>query len=145
MNYLHSRCELIYKQSLDENAVQLIFMHGCLGSFNEVRKILPMLTYLPGGEALDVVASRYLFLHISGLSNGSLPRYCWSVNPSKKGFNLRKIADVNKLMITLAYKKYVAQGGERGSLMTRPLGQLYPKNCKVIDAGYIEDYSEFLI
>src|SRR5271167_4318200 len=62
-----------------------------------------------------------------------LPGYGWTTNPSKKGFNLGKIADLfNKLMVLLGYKKYVAQGGDWGSLIARRLAQLFPQNCKAI-------------
>jgi pimeloyl-ACP methyl ester carboxylesterase len=63
----------------------------------------------------------------------SLPGYCWSTNPNKKGFNLGKIAETfNKLMIALGYSAYFAQGGDWGALICRRLAQLYPENCKAI-------------
>jgi len=69
---------------------------------------------------------------------GSLPGYCWSSNPSKKGFNISKMAETfNKLMIKLGYSKYVAQGGDWGALITRRLAQLYPENCKAIHVNML--------
>jgi len=65
--------------------------------------------------------------------DGSLPGYCWSTNPKRKGFNIGKIAETfNKLMIALGYEKYVAQGGDWGSIITRRMGQLHPDHCKAI-------------
>src|SRR5277367_1829775 len=68
----------------------------------------------------------------------SLPGYCWSTNPTKKGFNLGKIAETfNKLMLELDYPTYVAQGGDWGSLVTRRLGQLYPSHCRSIHVNML--------
>jgi pimeloyl-ACP methyl ester carboxylesterase len=70
--------------------------------------------------------------------DGSLPGYCWSTNPSKKGFNLGKIAETfNKLMVALGYTTYVAQGGDWGSVITRRLAQLYPQHCKAIHVNML--------
>ena len=69
---------------------------------------------------------------------GSLPGYCWSTNPTKKGFNLGKIAETfNKLMIALDYPSYVAQGGDWGSIVTRRLGQLHPEHCRAIHVNML--------
>ena len=43
----------------------------------------------------------------------------------------------NKLMITLGYTKYVAQGGDWGALITRRLAQLHPENCKAIHVNML--------
>jgi pimeloyl-ACP methyl ester carboxylesterase len=72
------------------------------------------------------------------MSNVSLPGYAWTTNPSKKGFNLGKIAELfNKLMLALGYEKYVAQGGDWGSLITRRLGQLHSDHCKAIHVNLL--------
>jgi pimeloyl-ACP methyl ester carboxylesterase len=69
---------------------------------------------------------------------GSLPGYCWSTNPTKRGFNLGKMAETfNKLMQLLGYPQYVSQGGDWGSLVARRLGQLYPDNCKAIHVNML--------
>lgn len=70
--------------------------------------------------------------------NGSLPGYCWSTNPSKKGFNVSKIAQTfNSLMLALGYPRYVAQGGDWGSIIARRLAQLYPENCVAIHVNML--------
>jgi len=35
-------------------------------------------------------------------------------------------------MLSLNYPTYVAQGGDRGSSISRMLGMLYPQNCKAV-------------
>jgi len=40
-------------------------------------------------------------------------------------------------MLALGYDKYVAQGGDWGSLITRRLGQLYSEHCKAIHVNML--------
>ena len=40
-------------------------------------------------------------------------------------------------MIALGYTKYVAQGGDWGSLIARRLGQVYPTHCKAIHVNLL--------
>jgi pimeloyl-ACP methyl ester carboxylesterase len=40
-------------------------------------------------------------------------------------------------MIKLGYTKYVAQGGDWGSLITRRLGQLHSDHCKAIHVNML--------
>lgn len=55
----------VHKKAVSENQpIPLIFIHGWPGSFNEVQKILPLLTEPPDGEqAFHVVAPRYSYTH----------------------------------------------------------------------------------
>ena len=49
----------------------------------------------------------------------------------QKGFDIRKIAETfNTLMGALGYERYVAQGGDWGSSISRVLGVVYPANCR---------------
>ena len=128
----------VHQKSNLEGAIPLIFIHGWPGSFHEVHKILPLLTQPEKGEqAFHIVAPRSV-PHFLRLLIRSLPGYCWSTNPRKKGFNLGKMAETfNKLMITLGYPKYVAQGGDWGFLIARRLAQLYPENCRAIHVNML--------
>jgi pimeloyl-ACP methyl ester carboxylesterase len=113
----------VHQTSPHPNAIPLIFIHGWPGHFNEVSKILPLLTNPEQPEtttAFHVVAP-------------SIPGFAFSSNPTKKGFNIHKIAETfNKLMVSLGYHEYVAQGGDWGSSISRMLGVLYPQNCKAV-------------
>jgi pimeloyl-ACP methyl ester carboxylesterase len=80
----------------------------------------------------------YYSLAFEGVLINSLPGYCFSDNPTKKGFNLGKMATTfNSLMIALNYPSYVAQGGDWGSLIVRRMGQLHPLNCKAIHVNLL--------
>ena len=109
----------VHQQSPQRDAIPLIFIHGWPGHFHEVSKILPLLTDPPRGQqAFHVVAP-------------SIPGFAFSSNPTKKGYNLGKIAETfNSLMASLGYEEYVAQGGDWGSSISRMLGIKFPKNCR---------------
>ena len=71
------------------------------GSFLEATKILPLLTTKQGnGPEFHLVVP-------------SLPNFGFSSRIAKKGFGLRQYTDTcHKLMLSLGYKKYAAQGGD---------------------------------
>ena len=55
----------------------------------------------------------------------SLPGYGFSGKPTMPGYSPRKIAEViAKLMATLGYERYGAQGGDWGGLIVRQLGHV---------------------
>jgi pimeloyl-ACP methyl ester carboxylesterase len=63
----------------------------------------------------------------------SIPGFAFSSNPTRKGYNIEKIAQTfNLLMIYLGYEEYVAQGGDWGSPISRMLGIKFSKNCKAV-------------
>jgi len=111
----------VHQRSDHQNAIPLIFIHGWPGHFDEVSKILPLLVSPPEGQqAFHVVAP-------------SIPGFGFSSNPTKKGFNIQKIAETFQLLMSsLGYVEYVAQGGDWGSSISRILGIKYAKNCKAV-------------
>lgn len=80
------------------------------GSFLEVAKILPLLT---SGDAKADEPSFHVVAP-------SLPNFGFSARTSKPGFAIRQYAEVcHKLMLRLGYDKYVTQGGDWGTMITR--------------------------
>ena len=116
----------VHQRSTSPDAIPLLFIHGWPGHFQEVSKILPLLTNPPAGEQpFHVVAP-------------SIPGFGFSTNPSVKGYNLSKMAETfNKLMISLGYAKYVAQGGDWGSSISRMLGIKYPETCRAVHVNLL--------
>lgn len=108
----------IHQKSERADSIPLLFCHGWPGSFLEVVKILPLLTK-PNGQdqpSFHVVAP-------------SLPNFGFSGKVTKPGFGCQQYAHVcHKLMLQLGYKKYVTQGGDWGSAITRMLGIQYPEH-----------------
>jgi len=101
----------IHVRSKHENALPLIVTHGWPGSVIEQLKLIEPLTNptAHGGtaaDAFDVVIP-------------SMPGYGFSGKPATTGWGPERIARAwNALMKRLGYKKYVAQGGDWGAVVT---------------------------
>jgi pimeloyl-ACP methyl ester carboxylesterase len=97
----------------------LIVTHGWPGSVIEQLKIVEPLTNptAHGGKASDA-------FHVV---IPSMPGYGFSGKPTTTGWDPARIARANiVLMKRLGYKRYVAQGGDWGSLVTEQMGVLAP-------------------
>jgi pimeloyl-ACP methyl ester carboxylesterase len=110
--------------------IPLIISHGWPGSFIEMIKLIPLLTdpAAHGGkaeDAFDVVVP-------------SLPGYGFSDRPREKGINQNKIAALwVRLMEELGYKRFAAQGGDWGSIISIVLGLDYPERIIGLHVNYI--------
>jgi pimeloyl-ACP methyl ester carboxylesterase len=115
----------IHVRSQHPNAMPLIVTHGWPGSIIEQLKIIGPLTDPTafGGkpeDAFDVVIP-------------SMPGYGFSGKPAAPGWDPQHIARANvELMKRLGYKKYVAQGGDWGALITDLMGVLAPPELLAI-------------
>src|SRR5882724_10782593 len=104
----------IHVRSKHKNALPLIVTHGWPGSIIEQMKIIDPLTYptAHGGsasDAFDVVIP-------------SIPGYGYSSKPTAAGWDAPRIARAwGVLMKRLGYKKYVAQGGDWGAVITEQM------------------------
>ena len=109
----------IHVRSKHENAMPLIVTHGWPGSIVEQLKIIEPLTNPTafGGsaaDAFDVVIP-------------SMPGYGFSGKPATTGWGPERIASAwITLMQRLGYKKFVAQGGDWGSVVTDFMGVQAP-------------------
>jgi epoxide hydrolase len=106
----------IHQRSPHSDALPLIITHGWPGSVVEFHKVIEPLTNPTayGGrpeDAFHVVCP-------------SLPGYGFSGKPSKAGWGISKIAEAwETLMVRLGYRRYGAQGGDWGSLVTTDIGR----------------------
>ncbi len=112
----HGRLHFIHERSPHPEARPLLLVHGWPGSVFEFHKLIPMLTRPEehggtAGQAFHVVAP-------------SLPGYGFSEAPREPGFTPRRMAKaMHELMgETLGYTRYVAQGGDWGSVICSWLG-----------------------
>src|SRR5579862_2248434 len=109
----------IHVRSKHENALPVIVTHGWPGSIVEQLKIIEPLTNPTehGGkasDAFDVVIP-------------SIPGYGYSGKPTTTGWDVTHIAHAwAELMNRLGYRKYVAQGGDWGALITEQMGVQEP-------------------
>jgi pimeloyl-ACP methyl ester carboxylesterase len=108
----------------------LIVTHGWPGSFVEMLKLIPLLTdpTAHGGsteDAFDVIVP-------------SLPGYGFSDRPGERGMDPKKIATLwVRLMEELGYKRFGAQGGDWGSIISIALGLDHAKRMIGIHLNYI--------
>jgi pimeloyl-ACP methyl ester carboxylesterase len=115
----------IHVRSKHEHALPMIVTHGWPGSVIEQLKIIGPLTNpeAHGGHASDA-------FH---LVIPSLPGYGFSGKPSTAGWGPERIARTwTMLMKRLGYKKFVAQGGDWGALITQLMGVQAPPELLAI-------------
>lgn len=129
IHFLHIR-------SPHEEAKPLLITHGWPGSILEFLKVIEPLTQplKHGGEAKDAVH----------LVAPSLPGFGFSGKPSAPGWGIEKIADTWALLMQrLGYKRYLAQGGDWGAMVTAAIGARDPDHCKGIHMNMpIVDFSK---
>ena len=103
------------------DAIPLLFVQGWPGSFLEARKIIKPLTNPPDAatQAFHVIVP-------------SIPGFGPGDAPQKSGFGPQLTAHAfTKLMVdVLGYKRFVTQGGDWGSMITRSMALLYPQNIR---------------
>jgi pimeloyl-ACP methyl ester carboxylesterase len=115
----------IHRRSPHENALPLIISHGWPGSVVEFHKIIDALAdpTSHGGKAEDA-------FHVVA---PSLPGYGFSDKPATTGTSVIKIGTMwGQLMARLGYDRYVAQGGDWGSMITQSMGQTETEHCAAI-------------
>jgi pimeloyl-ACP methyl ester carboxylesterase len=112
----------IHRRSPHEDALPLIISHGWPGSVAEFHKVIDALAdpTAHGGKAEDA-------FHVVA---PSLPGYGFSGKPTQQGTSVDKIGEMwGQLMATLGYDRYVAQGGDWGSMVTQSMGQTQTEHC----------------
>jgi pimeloyl-ACP methyl ester carboxylesterase len=119
----------LHVRSPHEDALPLIITHGWPGSVLEFVKIIGPLTNptAHGGTAEDA-------FHIVA---PSLPGFAFSDKPESRGWNARRIAATwVMLMDRLGYRRYVAQGGDWGAVVTTIMAQLRPPGLQAINLNF---------
>jgi len=112
----------LHVRSPEPNALPMIMTHGWPGSVLEFVKLIGPLTdpVAHGGDAKDAF---HLVLP-------SLPGYGFSDKPAEQGWGPdRTAAAWATLMQRLGYDRWVAQGGDWGSVVTRVLGANQAPGC----------------
>ena len=115
----------IHVRSKHENALPLVMTHGWPGSIVEFHKVIEALSdpTAHGGDSRDA-------FHVIC---PSLPGYGFSDKPTETGWGVEKIGDTwARLMARLGYDRYVAQGGDWGSMVTTMIGLQDPEHCAAI-------------
>ncbi|MGX6444379.1 epoxide hydrolase family protein [Neobacillus sp. K501] len=121
----------IHVRSKHEDAMPILIAHGWPGSIIEQMKLIEPLTNptAHGGSAADA-------FHVI---IPSMPGYGFSGKPTTTGWNPKRIASAyGELMTRLGYTKYVAQGGDWGSIVVNFMGVEEPKGLKGIHTNMPE-------
>jgi pimeloyl-ACP methyl ester carboxylesterase len=119
------RIHFTHTRSTRPDAIPITLIHGWPGSFYEFDRIVDDLANPqdPSDPAFHVVVP-------------SLPGFCWSSPPPKRGWTMKDNAAVlNKLMLQLKYTSYVVQAGDWGSFVARELGAQYPE-CRAVHLNF---------
>lgn len=112
----------IHRRSPREDALPLIITHGWPGSVVEFHKVIDALAdpAAHGGDAADA-------FHVVA---PCLPGYGFSGKPTRTGTSVQVIARMwGELMARLGYGRYVAQGGDWGSMVTQCIGLSETTHC----------------
>jgi len=112
----------IHVRSPHPNARPLVITHGWPGSVAEFHKVIAPLTdpTAHGGHAADA-------FH---LVCPTLPGYGFSDKPARAGWNADRISDGwNALMLRLGYRRYFAQGGDWGAVITTQIALRHADTC----------------
>lgn len=112
----------IHQRSPHPDALPLIISHGWPGSVVEFHKVIDALTNptAHGGSEADA-------FHVVA---PCLPGYGFSGKPTSTGTSVEKIGRMwGTLMSRLGYARYVAQGGDWGSMITQSMGITETQHC----------------
>jgi pimeloyl-ACP methyl ester carboxylesterase len=112
----------LHVRSPEASALPLILSHGWPGSTVEFMEVIGPLTdpVAHGGDAADA-------FHVVA---PSLPGFGFSAKPARPGWGAGRIATAwDELMVRLGYERFVAQGGDWGSLITTMIGAQNLGHC----------------
>ena len=124
------RIHFLHRRSPVEGAMPLILTHGWPGSILEFAGVIDALAdpVAHGGSAADA-------FHVVV---PSLPGYGFSGKPEQPGTTVEHVADLwAQLMAILGYERYVAQGGDWGSVVSCAIGQRDTEHCAGIHLNMI--------
>lgn len=113
----------IHARSPEPNALPLVITHGWPGSIIEFLDVIGPLSdpKAHGGDAADA-------FHVVA---PSLPGYAFSGATRERGWHPGRVAKAwAVLMAGLGYDRYVAQGGDWGSIVTTQLAHVDPEHCR---------------
>ena len=121
---------VLHARSPHDGALPLILTHGWPGSIVEFLDVLGPLVDPPahGGAAADA-------FHVVC---PSLPGYGFSRPTNAKGWHPRRIGRAwAELMRRLGYRRYVAQGGDFGSVVSQFLAREDPERCAALHLNFL--------
>ncbi|MFT3800526.1 MAG: epoxide hydrolase [Burkholderiaceae bacterium] len=120
----------IHRRSPNPDALPLIMTHGWPGSVIEFHKVIGPLTD-PAAHDGDPADAFHVVVP-------SIPGYGFSGKPREAGWTMQRIAAAwAELMRRLAYRRYVAQGGDWGSAISMAMGEAAPPELVAIHLNMV--------
>jgi pimeloyl-ACP methyl ester carboxylesterase len=121
----------LHVRSRHENALPILVAHGWPGSIVEQMKLIEPLTDPTAHGGSDSDAFHVVI--------PSMPGYGFSEKPATTGWNPKRIASAyGELMTRLGYARYVAQGGDWGSIVVNFMGVQEPEGLLAIHTNMPE-------
>ena len=120
----------VHVRSAHADAKPLLMTHGWPGSIAEFQAVIGPLVdpEAHGGKAEDA-------FHVVC---PSLPGFGFSAKPASTGWSVDKIAQTwDLLMLRLGYSRYVAQGGDWGSIVTTTIAEQNLGHCEAIHVNMV--------
>ncbi len=120
----------LHERSYADDALPMIMTHGWPGSVLNFLPVIERLTdpVVEGGDPGDA-------FH---LVIPSLPGYGFSGKPNEPGWDVQRIAEAwAVLMDRLGYDRYVAQGGDWGSMVSSRLAAHDPEHCVALHLNLV--------
>jgi microsomal epoxide hydrolase len=124
----------IHARSPEPNALPLLLTHGWAGSIMEFLRLIGPLTdpRAHGGDPADA-------FHVV---IPSPPGFGLSGPTQDTGWSVQRVAKVMaELMYRLGYYRYVAHGGDLGSMVTRELGLVDPEHVQALHVTHLASAS----
>jgi pimeloyl-ACP methyl ester carboxylesterase len=114
--------QFIHVRSKHADALPLVMTHGWPGSIAEFHKVIEPLS--------DPTAHRGAASDAFHMVCPALPGYGFSGKPTEAGWSVERIARAwSVLMQRLGYSRFVAQGGDWGSMVTTAIGLQDREGC----------------
>ncbi len=120
----------LHLRSPEPDATPMVITHGWPGSVFVFAEVLGPLTdpRAHGGDPADA-------FH---LVVPSLPGYGFSGKPNEPGWDVQRVAEAwAELMDRLGYDRYVAQGGDWGSMVSARLAHHDPEHCVALHVNLV--------
>jgi epoxide hydrolase len=112
----------VHKCSANPGAIPLLLVHGWPGSFLEFEGIFKLLT-----DKYHLVCPS-----IPGYTFSSPPKNLEGSNDPAPLITAQIAQCFDAIMRSLGYNKYVAQGGDWGSILVRRVAHLFPQRCRAL-------------
>ncbi|KAG8526622.1 uncharacterized protein KY384_008823 [Bacidia gigantensis] len=118
----------VHEPSLSSDAIPLLFVAGWPGSFLEARELIKPLISSPND---NTPAFHIVIASLPGFGPGDAPK--------NSGFSPSKTAMAFKTLMVdvLGYRKFVTQGGDFGSWVTRIMAHMYPEHVRACHTNFM--------